>query len=73
MGGAKCEVQGREMLLALAVGWQASAVGGDKAECLRKVDDVSIVLLMLCSCLAECACKKKSSNSYYTPSGKKKK
>ena len=50
------------MLLALAVDWQASVVGGDEAECLRKVAGVSIVLLMLCaalcSCLAECSCKK---------------
>ena len=62
-GGAKCEVQGRGMLLALAVGyWQASVVGGDEAECFCRVAGVSIVLLLLraalCSCLAECSCKK---------------
>ena len=65
------------MLLALVVGyWQASVVGGDEAECFCRVAGVSIVLLLLraalCSCLAECSCKKKILQQLLHPKWKEK-
>ena len=42
-GIAECRTLGGEMLPMLAVGWQASVLRDEEAECFREVAGVSIV------------------------------